>query len=89
MCLPLLAICWQGTPEPMMRDEFNHLPLADTLLHGRLANPPHPFWSHLETIYVLQQPAYLGLAQTAIIGSGFYGVALAALLLTERRMDRQ
>ena len=39
--LPLLPI-----PEPVVQVEFRHLLLADTLAHGRLANPTHPMWVH-------------------------------------------
>ena len=49
---------WWGVPVPYIHDEFGHLLLADTLLHGRFANPPHPLSEHLETIYILQRPTY-------------------------------
>jgi hypothetical protein len=45
-------------PTPDIYDEFSHLLLADTLLHGRLANPPHPMHRFFETFFVLQQPTY-------------------------------
>lgn len=51
--LPLLH-----APVPVVSDEFSHLLLADTLLHGRAANPTHPFWQHFETLHVIQQPHY-------------------------------
>src|SRR5689334_12986685 len=37
--LPILPV-----PIPLVDDEYSHLLLADTLLHGRLANPTHPMW---------------------------------------------
>jgi hypothetical protein len=49
----LAVLPWRPPPEPWVPDEFGHLLVADTLLAGRLANPPHSLWRHLETIYVL------------------------------------
>src|SRR5262249_24294097 len=51
--LPLWPI-----PKPVIYDEFSYILQADTFSHGRLANPPHPFWQFFESLYVLQQPTY-------------------------------
>ncbi len=52
--LPLLPV-----PVPVVTDEFSHLLLADTLLHGRVANPVHPLWPHFESIHILMRPHYV------------------------------
>ena len=52
--LPVLPV-----PIPLINDEFSHLLLADTLLHGRVANPTHAFWQHFESLHIVQQPHYV------------------------------
>jgi hypothetical protein len=52
--IPVLPI-----PKPVVSDEFSHLLLADTLLHGRVANPTHPMWPHFESLQIIQQPHYV------------------------------
>jgi len=56
--LRLMLLPNHPVPTPDIYDEFSHLLLADTLLHGRLANPPHPLHRFFETFFVLQQPTY-------------------------------
>jgi hypothetical protein len=77
--VPLLPV-----PVPLITDESSHLLLADTLLHGRVANPVHPFWPHFESIQILMRPHYASMyfpgqavllaAGRLLVGSAWAGV---------------
>jgi len=54
----LVLLPFSPIPEPVIHDEFVHLLVADTLRHGRFANPPLPLSDFFETIYVVQRPVY-------------------------------
>ena len=61
IALRLFLLGHHPIPTPTVSDEFSHLLVADTLLHFRLANRPHPLHQFFETFFVLQEPAYVSI----------------------------
>jgi hypothetical protein len=84
--LRLALLSYHPVPTPTVSDEFSHLLVADTLLHFRLANPPHPLHQFFETFFVLQQPSYssiyaIGQGMTLALGRIFFGHPWAGVAL--------
>lgn len=79
----LLAFCVAGyisayCPHvPLVHDEFSYILSAETLLHGRLANPTPDVWQPLQSFHVVMSPSY---ASKYPLGSGLV-IALGCLLV--------
>ena len=90
------AMAWGHRPTPFLHDEFSNLLVADTLRHGRLANPSPEIWQPFQSFHVLVRPSYaskypLGpgalLALGSILGGSpvvgiWFGAALCAAAVT-------
>jgi hypothetical protein len=78
-------------PKPGFHDDFGYLLAADTFAHGRLANPTHPMWIHIESIHINQKPTYMPMyyaAQGLVMalgqvttGSPWIGVLFSAAIM--------
>jgi hypothetical protein len=82
----LILLFWIPVPVPRVQDEFSHLLVGDTFVHGRLTNPPNPMWVYLDTFQVNQLPTYMSmyppgqgavLALGELLGQPWFGVLLS------------
>jgi hypothetical protein len=87
VALRLLLLPQHPAPTPNTSDDFSYLLAADTLLHFRLANPPHALRQFFETFFVLQEPSYssifpIGQGIALALGRTLFGHPWGGVLLS-------
>jgi len=84
LVVSLSVFAVRGEPLPNEQDERNHLLVADTLRHGRLANPSHPMWRQLEDPIAIHYPVYaskypIGNGLLLVFGEIVFGLPIAGI----------
>jgi hypothetical protein len=87
IALRLAMLPYYPAPAPAGADDFSYLLLADTLTHGRFANPVHPMHRFFEAVFVLQEPSYSSIypaGQGIVLAAGqlIFGSPWAGVLLS-------
>ena len=80
-------ISWWIPPVPSVHDDFGHLLIAETLLHGRLSNPTPPSAESLQTFHEVVYPRYtakfpIGTGATLALGKLLFGTYCAGMWLS-------
>lgn len=76
------ATSWICPFVPRIHDEFSYLLAADTLLHGRLANPTPEVWQPFQSFHILLEPSYaskypLGISAVLALGWAVFGTPIS------------
>jgi len=74
-------------PVPSVHDDFGHLLIAETLLHGRLSNPTPPSAESLQTFHEVVYPRYaakfpIGTGATIALGKIIFGTYCAGMWIS-------
>lgn len=80
-------VSWWLPPIPSVLDDFGHLLIAETLLHGRISNPTPPSAESLQTFHELVYPRYaakfpIGTGAVLALGHLVFGTYCAGLWLS-------
>ncbi|HEY2014857.1 MAG TPA: hypothetical protein VGH38_15220, partial [Bryobacteraceae bacterium] len=86
LIIRLAILAHVGPPHPHIQDEMSYLLGADTLAHGRLANPPLPLGRFFESPHVLVAPTYAskyppGQALFLALGQVWFGTPFAGVII--------